>query len=70
MSVITRWLGHHLLVLQKPCDLFDAPNVVGNPGFHRRSDAQTLVNPAEVIVHVVQRDGPKVIIHFLAKRIG
>jgi len=32
-------------------DLFQAPNVVGDPGFHCRGDAQGLMNPAKVVVH-------------------
>ena len=35
----------------------ETPNMIGDSGFHRRSDAQRLVNPAEIVVHEVRRDG-------------
>ena len=38
--------------------------------FHRWCNPKRLVNSAEVIVHVVQSDGPKMIVYFLAESIG
>ena len=38
-------------------------------GFHRRSDAQGLVNPAEVVVHEVKRNGGGVVLDLLGKPI-
>jgi hypothetical protein len=30
---------------------------IGNARFHRRSDAQRLMNPAEIVMHVMKRNG-------------
>jgi hypothetical protein len=48
----------------------DTPNVVCYARLHRRSDAQSLVNAAEVVVHVVKRDGATVIFQLLGERTG
>ena len=47
----------------------DRPNMLTDARFHRRSDAQGLVNPHEVVVHMEQRDHGNVIIELLAKGI-
>lgn len=44
--------------------------MVCNPRFHRRTEAQRLVNPAEVVVHVVRGNRVPVIVDLLGKRIG
>jgi hypothetical protein len=41
--------------------------MIGDPGFHRGSDAQGLMHAAEVIVHVVERDSPDVILDALGE---
>ena len=38
-------------------DLVQGPDVVRKPSLHRRRDAEGLVNPAEDVVHEVQRHG-------------
>ena len=43
--------------------------MIGNSHFHRRSDAQSLVNAAEIIVHEMESDCVLVIINLLAERI-
>ena len=40
---------------QQRNEFLDFPDVIGRPGFHRGRDAQRLVNPAEVVVHEVER---------------
>lgn len=35
-----------------------------DPRFHRRSDAQGLMNPAKVVVHMEQRNHRNVIVEF------
>ena len=42
--------------VQEFYNLFYAPNMVRNASFHRRSNAQRLVNPAEIVVQEVERD--------------
>jgi hypothetical protein len=34
----------------------DAPNVIGDARFHRWRHAERLINPAEIVVHVMERD--------------
>jgi hypothetical protein len=41
-------------------------NVITDSSFHRWGDAQRLMDLAEIVVHVMQRDGMAVIVDFLA----
>ena len=45
-------------------DFFDTPNVVADTSFHRRSDAQSLMDSAEVVVQI-QRNHVPMIVYFL-----
>jgi len=49
---------------------FQAPNVVGNTRFHRRSNAQRLMNPAEIVMHVMKRYSVLQVPKLLAECIG
>lgn len=40
--------------------------MVGKASFHRRGHAQRLMHLAEIVVHVVQRDGVTVIVDLFA----
>ena len=44
--------------------------MICNPGFHSRSNAQRLVNLAEVVEHEVKADGVHVVLQLLGERIG
>lgn len=48
---------------------FDAPDVISYTRFHRRSNPQSLMHAAEVVVHVEKRDCPHMILDFLGERI-
>jgi len=43
--------------------------MIANACFHRGSDAQRLVNAAEIVVHEVERERVLVVFHFLRERI-
>src|SRR5271165_6878966 len=43
--------------------------MIGQPRFYRWCDSQRLVNPAEVVVHVVQRNGVAVVLQLLTESI-
>jgi len=43
--------------LEKRDYFVDAPNVISNAHFHCWRHAQSLVNPAKIIVHVMKRNG-------------
>ena len=58
------------LAIQKSNDFFDRPNMVGDTRFHRGSDAQGLMNPAEIVVHEVKGDSSRVIVYLLGKGIS
>ena len=49
--------------------LFDCPHVIRDLRFHGGSDAEGLVNPAEVVIHVVDRDGIGVVFDFLGEAV-
>jgi hypothetical protein len=51
--------------MQQTNDFFQAPNVVCNPRFHCGRHAQRLVNPAEIVVHIMNRDGVFMILNLL-----
>jgi len=57
-------------LVQQGNHFFQTPNVIGDASGHRRSNAQGLVNPAEVVIHKVQRDCGLVILNLLGKAIG
>jgi len=42
---------------------FQAPNVIGHASFHRGSHSQALVNPAEIVIHVVEGNRVLVVFH-------
>jgi hypothetical protein len=44
--------------------------VIGKASFHRRGNAQRLVNPAEVVVREMERHGVGEVLDFLGERIG
>ena len=46
----------------------ERPDVVSDPSFHRRRDPERLVNPGEVVMHEVERDGCLVVVHLLPRR--
>jgi hypothetical protein len=50
-------------------NFFQTPDVIGQASFHRRGDAQRLVNPAEIIVHGVKGHHVFVVFDLLGKRI-
>ncbi len=56
--------------LQQPYKLFDGPNMIHESSFHCWRNSQCLMNLAEIVVHVVQRDGMTVIVDLLAVSIG
>lgn len=61
----------HRLALSVPCDQFpDSPDVICNPGFHGRRDAQCRVNPAEVVVGEPKRIGSLQVLPLLRESIG
>jgi hypothetical protein len=41
--------------------------MVRDPRFHRRSNAQGLVNAAKIVAHEVKRDGVAEILYFLGE---
>lgn len=47
----------------------DCPNMVRDSGFHGRSHAQCLVNPAKVVVHVVNGNGVSVVLDLLRESV-
>jgi hypothetical protein len=55
------------ILIDKRDDFFQSPNVAGDSRFHRGCDSQGLVNPAEVVVHEVNRGVVLVVFQFLAK---
>ena len=44
--------------------------MIRNPRLHRRGNAQTLMNPAEIVVHVVKGDRGNVVFDLLREGIG
>jgi hypothetical protein len=44
--------------------------VIADSRFHRRSNAQGLMNPAKVVIHVMKSDGCNVKFNLLRERIG
>src|ERR1035437_3028522 len=48
---------HRHLSSEQSDDLAQLPDVVRDARFHGRGDPESLVNPAEVVVHEVERDG-------------
>ena len=60
----------HFGFIEQVTDFLDRPNMVRDAGFHRWRDAQGLVNPAEVVVHEVERDSVCVVLNFLRERVG
>ena len=57
-------------MLQQIDNLSDSPNVVGDPGLHRRRNPERLVNPAEIIMHEVKGNGVLEVIDFLGKGVS
>jgi hypothetical protein len=45
------------ILIRERHDLLQRPNVIGDARFHCRGDAQSLVNPAEIVVHEVDGGG-------------
>jgi hypothetical protein len=45
------------------------PLMIGDPRFHRRGDAQVLMNPTEVVIRVPERNSGPVVFPLLAERI-
>ena len=43
--------------LQQFDDILNSPKVIGHSGLHSGRDTQTLMNPNEVVIHEVERDG-------------
>ena len=58
------------LVERQGQQLVDAPDVVGEPGLHRGSASQGLVDPAEVVVNEVQRHCRLQVPQLLAEGVG
>lgn len=56
-------------MIQESDDVFNGPDVRGDPRFHRGRDAQRLMNANEVVVHVEQRDRVSMILDLLTERI-
>jgi len=50
--------------------ILQIPNVVGKSGLHGRSNPQRLVNPAEVVMHEIDRQRVRVVFHLFAKGVG
>jgi hypothetical protein len=44
--------------------------MIANPCFHRWRDAQRLMNPAKVVMHVMQRNRVFQILHFLRESVS
>lgn len=57
------WLWH------QGNQLLNSPNAVSKFRFHRGGDAQSLMNPAVVVIHVVQGDHVTVIIYLFAESV-
>jgi hypothetical protein len=58
----------HPITLRK--QFFQVPNVVRDPRFHGRSDAQGLVRAAEVVIGEVQSVGAPQVVPLLAEGVG
>ena len=44
--------------------------MITNPCFHRRCNSQRLVNPAEIVVHVMERNRVLQILQFFTEPVG
>src|SRR5260370_37125627 len=53
----------------KSNNLTNRPHMLTNPRFHRRGDAQRLVNPRKVVVNMKQRQRVNMILNLLAETI-
>lgn len=60
----------HPVVLQKRDDFVDAPNVIAHACFHCGRHSQCLVNPAKIVVHIMQRDGVFQVLQLFGKGVG
>ena len=58
------------ILIKQRNDFFQSPNVIGDTRFHCGCDAQGLVNPAEVVVHEVNRGGVFMVFQLLAESVG
>ena len=57
--------------LWNQCNQFlHVPDVIREPRFHCWRNPQRLVDPAEVVMHVVESYGMSMVLHFLAESIG
>jgi hypothetical protein len=56
-------------ILEKASQFVETPNVIGDARFHRWRHSQGLVNPAEVIVHVMKRNRVLQVFQFLREAI-
>jgi len=52
---------------QRTDNFFQAPNVIGDPGFHSRGDTKGSMNPAKIVVHKVEGNRVLVISIFFEK---
>ena len=48
---------------------FDCPHVIGEARFYCGGNSEGLVNPAEIVMHVVERDRVQMVLHFLAESV-
>lgn len=58
-------LRRRSLRLQERHYLVDAPDVIGEPGFHRGRDAESLVDAGEVVIGEVKRHGGGMVLDLL-----
>ena len=56
--------------IQQRHQFLKLPNMIAQPGLHRRGYAKRLVNPAVVVVHEVKRHHLGVILDLFGKRIS
>ena len=57
--------GWFSVSLQEPDDLPNVPKMGGHPGRHCRGHPQSLMNPGEIVVHVVQGNRRLMVRQFL-----
>ena len=51
--------GIFSLPIQKGNDFVQTPDVIGNPGFHRRGYTEGLMDAPKIVVHVAERQHAK-----------
>src|SRR5713226_7896702 len=55
---------------QKPAQFLNRPNMIADSTLHRRGNAESLMDAAEVVIHKPNRHGSRMVLNLFRERVG